>query len=633
MRYHRNFSFSRRLAPIGMLGLLLAACGGGDGGGGTPSSVSTTVGGVAATGAPIAGGNIVLHCQNSWNEGTTTDSNGQWSLVVPTANLPCAVKASVSGGGESYFSFTTGSGSSIVTNITPLTSLALAKAGIVPDDTWFNALNNAGLQALSGNLATAITSLAAALTAQSYTLPANFNPLASVFTATAGDDYDDLLEQLKAAVAAAGTDFSTVLANFSAGATLPAAVEGSGTPSSGGATTASGSLTTDNALSPDFTPKSDGFSIEVDYESIKYSFSTTRQVGNVSYQHNISIETDIRGNITDLTYLDGSRLGLTTSIVCGINHGKPCSGITLTPAPATKSVTLTFANAVLAVRNGVTLGADTLFNGSLTGVMPSAAAISISDLPRSTTGTPSLNGTNEPILSTGMGVSSTSISNGTYTVTTLTMLTANGMFTLTRNRTALTSGSTTETSSLLYQRAGVSGANSIYSCSGTCTGMTLSESGGVLSIQFQDAVLDNYGDQPALTLNGTLSIGNTQGTLTSSAEGSFTPVSSSISATDGVLDYSFSSLGTVSGTAISMVTVSVRGNVLTGVSVSTAVGGKLYTCTEQGVAILGWPACGGSVTISSDRRTLTLTGVSLNTGSYGGNQALTVSGSLTNRGL
>lgn len=208
--------------------LLLAACGSDDSttstsSGGTPPAASTsTVSGVAATGAPIAGGSIVLHCQNSWNEGTTTNSNGEWSMVVPSANLPCAIKASTAGAGsQSFYSFTTGSGSSIVTNITPLTSLALAKTGFTPNDAWFNALNNAGLQSLASNIAAAVTALQSALQTAGYTLPAGFNPFSVAFTATAGNGYDDLLEEIKAALADASTDLPTLLASFASGGSLP----------------------------------------------------------------------------------------------------------------------------------------------------------------------------------------------------------------------------------------------------------------------------------------------------------------------------------------------------------------------------------------------------------------------------
>ncbi|MGH8491747.1 MAG: hypothetical protein ACRERR_01385 [Moraxellaceae bacterium] len=635
MKYRIRGKYLSAACLIGS-SLLLAACGSSDDSStssAAPTATSSTVSGVAATGAAIAGGSIVLHCQNNWNEGTTTNSNGEWSILVPTANLPCAIKASNSGASESYYSFTVGSGSTIVTNVSPLTSLALANAtGATVDDAWFNALNDSGRQALTTGLPAAITALGAALSAQSYALPASFNPFTATFTAAAGDDYDDLLEQLKAAIAASGTDFAALLADFAAGASLPAPADNTETPS-GGATTASGSITSSNSSSPDFTPQSDGFGIEVDYESITYTFKTTRLVGSASYTHSITIETDVRKNITELTYVDGSRLGVSSSIVCGINYGKPCSGITITATPASKSVTVTFSDATLALRTGATLGADTIFNGSLTGTMPAAAAFSISDLPRATTGTPTINNISEAIISTKLGMSSSAIPNGIYTVTTIEMLTAEGSFTLSRNRTIPNTGTATEVRTLLYQKAGVAGGNSIYSCANTnCSGLTLLEEDGTLSIQLNAISFENYGSLPALTINGTITIGASSGSLTSSAEGIFTPADSSISSTDGVLEYRFNSIGNVSTDNILVVTVSVRGNVLSGVSVS-AKGGKLYTCTENGEAFLGWPACGGSIVLSNGRRTLTLSEVNLNTGKYSGNLALTLSGTLTNQGL
>lgn len=210
-------------------GLLLSACGSDSSntssGGSTPASTSSTVSGVAATGAPLAGGSIVLHCQNSWNEGATADSNGAWSIAVPSANLPCAVKATPAGGGQSYYSFTLSSGSSVVTNVTPLTSLALAKTGITPDDAWFNALNDGGRQALATSIASAITALKTALDNAGYTLPSGFNPFNVTFTASAGNAYDDLLEAIKAALADASTDLPTLLASVASGGNLPDAPE------------------------------------------------------------------------------------------------------------------------------------------------------------------------------------------------------------------------------------------------------------------------------------------------------------------------------------------------------------------------------------------------------------------------
>ncbi len=203
--------------------LLLSACGGGDSSGGgsvTGSSAcpaGTTVCGTAATGAPMASASVVLHCKNNWNEGTSTDANGVWKYNVPATNLPCAVK--VTNGTDTYYAFTLGTGSNIITNLSPFTSLALAQAlGAAPDDVWFNSVNPAGnsaqLDAMTAALPAAIAALNTALA--SYALPAGFNPLTSVLTAASGSQtgnaHDHLLEQFKAALN--GGDFASLLASF-----------------------------------------------------------------------------------------------------------------------------------------------------------------------------------------------------------------------------------------------------------------------------------------------------------------------------------------------------------------------------------------------------------------------------------
>lgn len=203
--------------------LLLSACGSDSD---TPASTtSTSVSGTAATGAPIVNGTVALRCMNAWTGSTSTGSNGNWSIQVPTANLPCAVRLSGgTGNTQDLYSLVTGSGASITSNLTPLTSLALAKATGAPvDSTWFDALNSAGLQGLSSLIANAISLLNAAMQSAGYTLPANFNPLTQAFSPVNGNAYDDLLEALKAALTDAGIDLDTALANFASGAALPAA--------------------------------------------------------------------------------------------------------------------------------------------------------------------------------------------------------------------------------------------------------------------------------------------------------------------------------------------------------------------------------------------------------------------------
>ncbi len=624
MRHHKRYQHIRHLACTGTLGLLLAACGS-DGTTPAQSPTTTSVSGVAATGAPITSGNIVLHCQNNWNEGTTTDNDGKWSMIVPSANLPCAVKASNSGGSEIYYSFTVGTGSAIVTNVTPLTSLALARAnGATVDDTWFNALNDGGRLALSTGLSAAITALGTALNTQSYTLPANFNPFAASFTATTGNDYDDLLEELKAAISAAATDFTALLANFAAGTGLPASVA---VPPSSGSATASGTLTTGNILSPNLSPNTDGFSVAVDYESITYTFLADDIVNNISYNHDLSIETDLNGNISNLTYRDGRLLG-NKSLVCGSDYGKPCPGVSITPTLASKSVSIAFTNASMTLYNVGTMTTETAsFNGTLTGALPSTYVFSTRDLPRSTDGTLNINGSDEAVLSASVGISSAPIPNGVYTVSSTEIRSQSGKLTFTRNTTTPTTGSPTTTDSLTYLKAGGVGANDLYQCDNCVTAMTVTESGGFTSIKFQDVVMKSFGTGADITLNNTLSIGSTSGSLTAGAD-SLTFNDSSVYSEGATVTYRFTT-----PTNTSVVTIDLKQGTSTAAMISVQHGGKLYTCYEQAQPILGAPACGSGITMSVDRRTLTLTGISLNSGKFGGNLPLSISGALTSQGI
>lgn len=324
---------------------------------------STIITGTAATGAPVASATVNLRCSGGTTATATTSATGTWSVTVPTASLPCAVQ--IDTGVIELYAFTIGSGGSVVTNLSPLTSLAIAGAlGAAPDDAWFDSLNDSGLQTLGLDLTAALTALGNALQAQGYTLPSgNFTPFTTSFEATAGNAWDDLLEALKAALDTAGTDLPTLLASYAGGGDLPLAGSDGGGGGDGGT---GGSITTGYASSPSFSPKTDGFTITTSGADTIYQFSNVKLSGSVEYSHVLSLKVDAEGGLVDVNYTDARDLGFTTSIVCGSAYGVSCTGLVVTPG--TQSVTVTFTEAVLKVRSGITLGVDTTFNGTLTGV-------------------------------------------------------------------------------------------------------------------------------------------------------------------------------------------------------------------------------------------------------------------------
>lgn len=332
----------------------------------TAPADTTTITGTAAIGAPVAGATVSLRCKGGVTASDSTETDGTWTVAVPTTSLPCAVQ--INTGSVELYSFTIGSGGTLVTNLSPLTSLALAgAAGAAPGDAWFDSLNDSGLTTLSGDLAAAIDELSSALEAGGYVLPSvTFNPFSAAFTAVAGDDWDDLLEALGAALAADDSDLATLLASYAAGGSLPSADDGG----SGGTGGIGGSITTGYASSPSFSPASNGFTITSSGGNTTYQFSNTKPSGSSLLSHVLSVKVDGAGNLVDVNYTDARDLGFTTSIVCGSAYGVSCAGLVVTPG--TLSVTVTFTEVVMKVRSGVSLGADTTFNGTLTGVIPPA---------------------------------------------------------------------------------------------------------------------------------------------------------------------------------------------------------------------------------------------------------------------
>lgn len=193
--------------------VLLVACSDDDPPAGA-SSGTTGITGTAATGLAMAGATIELRCTGGLNRtGITADGSGNWSTSVPTANLPCVVKAADDT--HTYYSFTVGSGSSLVVNVTPLTTLALARILLTDPNGLFATLADGDLADLNS---TVINDVIAALNAAlaGYALPSGFNPVTTLLVAATGSQdgnhYDNLLEQFNDALGA------TTLASLISGA-------------------------------------------------------------------------------------------------------------------------------------------------------------------------------------------------------------------------------------------------------------------------------------------------------------------------------------------------------------------------------------------------------------------------------
>ncbi|MBC7602225.1 MAG: hypothetical protein H7255_06130, partial [Ramlibacter sp.] len=79
---------SRAVALTSLSAALLAACGGGDG----TVATTSTVTGVAATGAAIASGAVTLKCVSGTTSAATTGTDGSFTIDVTNVALPCVAR-------------------------------------------------------------------------------------------------------------------------------------------------------------------------------------------------------------------------------------------------------------------------------------------------------------------------------------------------------------------------------------------------------------------------------------------------------------------------------------------------------------------------------------------------------------
>ncbi|MDF2446356.1 MAG: hypothetical protein K0S46_1592 [Moraxellaceae bacterium] len=345
--------------------LLLAGCS--DDNNTAATSSTSTISGTAATGAPIVGGTVTLACKGGATASDITSAQGRWSVTMDKSSLPCAVQVTNGTVGgiantQTLFSFTLGSGDTITTNLTPLTTLALAKAwGSTLDVAFFAGLDDSGLATLSASIAAAVDTLVTDLQARGFTLPGgSFNPLSRPFSPESGNAYDDLLEHLKAALAAAGTDLDSLMALYADGSgNLPDAPE----TGAGECTSGVNKLVFGNSPSSfcGFTKSASSAG-----ESGYYQFTSTAGDDGVTYvKLTLSGEQVLNAIIENNAY----------AFVC--NGASACSGINGNFISG--GLEVTFTNAVLSDLSGTL--PDMTVNGTLTHTTSSGTGGSSEGLP------------------------------------------------------------------------------------------------------------------------------------------------------------------------------------------------------------------------------------------------------------
>ncbi|AXQ28593.1 hypothetical protein D0B54_07820 [Solimonas sp. K1W22B-7] len=218
------------VACAAVLSLMLSACSNNDNDRGEEVP-TTAAGGIAAVGAPLSGSAVRLICVGGVTRNTTTGDNGAWSVRVPSSALPCAVR--VNGGrlpggttnAGTLYSIAAGNGDTVVSNVTPLTDLALSRAVRTVDGRGMDPWYAAGSPAVA-DVANAVPASQSELLTQlrdaGYPVPEGFDPFTQVFQPVAGNGYDDLLEAVQDAIEAAGLeDYAALRDSYVGGGALP----------------------------------------------------------------------------------------------------------------------------------------------------------------------------------------------------------------------------------------------------------------------------------------------------------------------------------------------------------------------------------------------------------------------------
>lgn len=173
----------------------LVACGGGGGSTSASSAAgSTSLNGVAGTGAPMVKAAVTISCQ-SGAATTTTDANGAFSVTFATLPVgPCAIKAVATDGSGAeivHYSLldTVSAGTSNKANINPATTVVAGEVVNGDPERFFNG---------SAPLATITpAAVALAITHVQQLVGTSVDPLKGVYVADKTNELDQKFDQLK----------------------------------------------------------------------------------------------------------------------------------------------------------------------------------------------------------------------------------------------------------------------------------------------------------------------------------------------------------------------------------------------------------------------------------------------------
>jgi hypothetical protein len=203
---HKELRYIIGMLLAVLLALSLTACGSGGGGGGgsssgsipQPGSQPETVSGVAAIGAPLAGGNVYVKDSSGTEHGPyPIDANGNYSIDVTGFNNPpfyIRAEGVINGRPITLYSVSINPGTA---NVNPLTNLAIAAAsGLDPADVYNNPLTHPVAQTdIDKAISDILTLLAPILNNPAYNA-SNSNPLTDDDYEADGTGLDGVIDDL-----------------------------------------------------------------------------------------------------------------------------------------------------------------------------------------------------------------------------------------------------------------------------------------------------------------------------------------------------------------------------------------------------------------------------------------------------
>jgi hypothetical protein len=207
----------------------LSACGG-DADNASPAPVgasSIAISGTAAVGAAIAGGAVEVKCA-SGSGSATTGADGRFSLVIEDVVRPCVLAVTAPGGTTLHSLIDSGTGTEVVANITPLSELMVATlAGGSPSGFYSNFDSAAQAKLTPAGVSGARDTVTLALRGVIDLTGVDplSDPLQAANGGNAGNELDQKLDALGAALGAAQVTIDDVSSAIGANPGAPAPVQ------------------------------------------------------------------------------------------------------------------------------------------------------------------------------------------------------------------------------------------------------------------------------------------------------------------------------------------------------------------------------------------------------------------------